>query len=182
MKEILENQSLYDPTRKTVGAIYRDAQIQNKEKYVTNGDLTNELMSSLVCDLNDTIKSNPFDGRNFYIIVHEKKDLAMPRMILRRMLVSEKRPYPEDDTLVFHVNPKSNEVKFCWCLPHWSNMDNILANHNLFDNELVTQVRAWKNIDLHQFGFKKDSQGNWEANPNWKDKPMKEERVKVRVG
>lgn len=173
----MENQSRYDPSRKTVGAIYRDAQLNNKEEFVTNGDLTNELMSSLVCDLNDTIQSNPYDGSPFYIIVHEKKDLQMPHMILRRLLTMKKRPYPEDDTVVFWVNPKSAEVRFCWCLPHHTEMDNMLANENLFDKEMIKQIKAWKQVDLYHFGFTKDPIGNWMANPAYKDQKM-EQKIK----
>lgn len=176
----MKDQSLYDPSRKTVGAIYRDAQINNTEKSVTNGDLTNELMSSLVCDLNDTIRSDPHEGRPFYITVHEKKDLLMPRCILRRMITSEKRPYPEDDTVVFFVNPKSSDVRFCWCLPHWSEMDNMLDNETLFDQKMIEKLRAWKRVDLHHFGFRKDPEGNWEANPFYTDAPMEEPTIQVR--
>lgn len=173
----MENQSQYDPTRKTVGAIYRDAQISNTEKFVENGDLTNTIMSSLVEDLNETIASNPFEGREFYITVHEKKDLAMKRALLRRMITTKYRPYPEDDTIVFWVDPKFNEVRFCWCLPHHSEMGNMLDNENLFDKEMIGAIRAWRNIDLYHFGFAQDSLGNWIMNPNWdprkRDKPLK---------
>lgn len=168
----MENQSKYDPSRKTVGAIYRDAQLNNKEKFVINGDLTNELMSSLVEDLNDTIQTNTHEGRPFYIIVHEKKDLMMPNMILRRMLTVEKRPWPEDDTVVFSVNPASSDVRFCWCLPHSTEMDNMLNSEALFDHKMIAKIKAWKNIDLYHFGFVKDEIGNWIANPNWKDESM----------
>lgn len=176
-----ENQSLYDPSRKTVGAIYRDAQLANKEQSVTNGDLTNELMSSLVVDLNDTIASNPHEGKPFFITVHEKKDLQMPNMILRRILTSVYRPYPEDDTIVFYVNTKSSQVLFCWCLPHWSEMDNMLANDTLFDPNLIEEIRAWKRLDLHHFGFRKNEIGDWEANPVWVDKPLEEMNPRVRI-
>lgn len=169
----MENQSLYDPSRKTVGAIYRDAQINNSEKFVTNGDLTNELMSSLVDDLNETIQSRPFGDESFYIIIHESKDMQMPRLLRRRMIKMKKRPYPEDDTIVFHVDPKTNIVKFSWCLPHWSEMDNMLSNENLFDQELIAQIKAWKRVDLTYFGFHKDEMGNWKANPKNKDQEMK---------
>lgn len=169
----MENQSKYDPSRKTVGAIYRDAALNNTDEYVTNGDLTNELMSSLVTDLNETIESKPYGDKPFYICVHEKKDLQMPRCILRRMITTLYRPYPEDDTLVFSVNPVSNEILFCWCLPHWSEMDNVLANPNLHDKNYVAEIKAWKNIDLYHFGFVKDENGEWIAALNWKDKPMK---------
>jgi hypothetical protein len=175
----MENQSKYDPSRKTVGAIYRDAQLHNTEKSVQNGDLTNELMSSLVCDLNDTIASDPYEGRPFFITVHEKKDLAMPKMLLRRIVTSLYRPYPEDDTVVFSVDPKSNDVRFCWCLPHWSEMDNMLANETLFDRTMIEEIRSWKNLDLYAFGFRKDPMGNWEANPFREDSLMRQERIQI---
>ncbi len=171
----MENQSRYDPTRKTVGALYKEAQEKNKEAFVTNGDLTKELQSSLICDLNETIASNPYEGAPFYITVHEKKDLQMPKMILRRLLTSKYRPYPEDDTIVWWVDPKSNKVKFCWCLPHWSEMDNMLANENLYEKEMITQIKAWKNVDLYHFGFCKNAEGNWMANPHFKDKDLVEQ-------
>ncbi len=170
----MENQSKYDPSRKTVGAIYRDAQMASHDPYVENGDLTREVMSSLVEDLNDTIKSNPFQGKNFYITVHEKKDLQMPRALLRRMLTTVYRPYPEDDTIVFFVDMKINEVFFCWCLPHWSEMDNMIANENLFDPSMIHKLKCWKNNDLSVFGFVKDEMGEkWLYNPNFKDEPMR---------
>lgn len=170
----MQNQSHYDPTRKTVGAIYLDAQLNNKEQFVTNGDLTAELQSSLVEDLNETIVdgSKEFEGKPFYITVHESKDLQMPRCIRRRMLKTLYRPYPEDDTLVFYVNPIYNDVRFCWCLPHWSEMLNMLENSTLFDANMIEEIRAWRKFDLHHFGFTKDEMGNWIPNPHWKDKKL----------
>lgn len=177
----MENQSKYDPSRKTVGAIYREAQINHDGTPITVGDMSRELISSLVSDLNDTIKSNPHQDRPFYITVHESKDLKMPTLIRRRMLTSVYRPYPEDDTVVFWVHPKSCQVKFCWCLPHWSNMDNILNNENLFEKEMVKEIKAWKRLDLHHFGFKKDEIGNWTANEHWTDKDLGEDSNKVQI-
>jgi hypothetical protein len=136
--------SLYDPSRKTVGALYRDLQMKEKREQVTVGDMTNELQSSLVVDLNETIESKPHGDRDFYITVHESKDLQMPSLIRRRMLTSIYRPYPEDDTLVFWSSPKSCDVRFCWCLPHWSEMDNMLMNESLFEPDLIKEIKAWK--------------------------------------
>lgn len=164
-------QSAYDPTRLTVGSIYNIAQ-SNGERGVICGDLSNELAKSLVDDLNNTIKSNPFEGRDFYITVHEKKDLQMPNSILRRMIVSEKRPYPEDDTVVFKVNPVYNDVKFCWCLPHWSEMDNILANPDSYPKDYIIDIKAWKAVDLKHFGITKID-GKLKAIPFFKDRTLK---------
>lgn len=177
----MENRSKYDPSRKTVGAIYNDAQKSSHDPYVINGDLTNVMMSSLVEDLNETIHdaTAQFRGRPFYITVHEKKDLQMPRALLRRMIKTEYRPYPEDDTLVFWVDPKLNDVRFCWCLPHWSEMENMLRNYKLYDRDLIKQIHAWKSEDLYHFGFKKNEVGNWCSNEHYKDKPLSDQKPQV---
>jgi len=150
-----ENQSKIDPTRKTVGSIYRDAQLSNTDPFVEAGDLSRELTNSLVDDLNEAFASNPFEGEPFYIVVYEKKDLQMKNSILRRLYKTKYRPYPEDDTVVFYINPKSLGIKFCWCLPHSSEMDNVLLNFTQYDKDYVNDIRAWKDVNLKHFGFDK---------------------------
>ena len=175
-ERVKRGESLFDD-RDTVGKIYRDAQMkQSKGDTVEAGDLTRELESSLVCDLNDTIVSKPYGDRSFYITVHEKKDLAMPRCFLRRLLTSLYRPFPEDDTIVFWVNPVSNETCFCWCLPHHTEMDNMLANEALYHQDMIKEIKAWKNMNYWLFGFRKDEMGNWIANENFRDAPLKERK------
>lgn len=172
----MQNQSKYDPTRKTVGAIYRDAQLASHDPFVTNADLTHELMKSLVDDLNETIASNPYDGKPFYITVHEKKDLIMKRMIKRRMVTTKYRPYPENDSCVFFVkNIAANDVRFCWSLPHRSEMFNMLMNEWLFDPELIANIKAWEKINLEHFGFVKTGDGSqWIPNPHFEDQKLGE--------
>lgn len=180
----MQNRSHYDPSRKTVGAIYRDAQMGQHDSHVTNGDLTNVMLSSLVEDLNETIHegSKQFKNRPFYITVHEKKDLQMPRALLRRMIKTEYRPYPEDDTLVFYVNPKTNDVRFCWCLPHSSEMDNMLHNESLYNEEMIRHIKSWKSLDLQCFGFRKDEKLGWQPLPQLNDRPMKESHFQIVKG
>lgn len=174
----MQNQSHYDPTRKTVGAIYKEAQENASRLPVTVGDMTNEVMSSLVEDINETVidGTKEFEGQSFFITVHEKKDLQMKTCLLRRMIKTKYRPYPEDDTLVFHVEPASQSVTFCWCLPHHTEMDNVIDNANLYETDYVNEIRAWKRLDLFHFGFVKDQMGNWKPNPKWVDKKMEAKR------
>jgi len=162
----VKNQSKYDPSRKTVGAIYRDAQFSG-EKQIICGDMNYELRKSLAEDLNATIiqGSKDFEGRPFYITVHEKRDLQMKNAFIRRMIKTVYRPYPEDDTLVFKVIPYTNCVYFCWELPHRSNMLNILACPELYDPKDILKYRKWENMQLEHFGFMKNSEGNWTENP-----------------
>ena len=163
----MENESQFRPGGLTVGAIYRQAQIENKEKSVECGDLTHDIMKGLVDDLNQAIISDPLRGKPFYIRIMEKKDLAMPRMIHRDLYIVAFRPYPEADSLVFWADPSSNTVKFCWCLPANYEMDNMLNNPDLYDHDMLTQIKAWKRHDLYAFGFRKNMEGNWEENPHY---------------
>ena len=172
------NQSLFDPSRKNVGAIYRDVAIKNTETSVVNGDLTHELMKSLVDDLNGTIASNPYDGQPFYITVYEKKDLMMPRAILRRLYTTRYRPYPEADTVVFKVEPRSNTVEFCWCLPHKNEMSNMLENPTLYNKQMLSDIRAWIAEDLPHFGFKK-AEGKIVADANPVDRSLENRFAQV---
>lgn len=162
----MENRSKLDPSRKTVGAIYRDAQF-NGEKQIITGDMNYEMRKSLVDDINDTIKKGTidFEGRPFYITVHEKRDLAMKNAFIRRLIKTKYRPYPEDDTVVFKVNPYTNDVYFCWELPHRSNMINMLACPDLYDAGELIRYRHWENLRLEYFGFMKNEEGNWKENP-----------------
>lgn len=176
----MENQSKYDPTRKTVGAIYRDAAATAKEgDFVEAGDLSRELMSSLIVDLNETIASKPYGNHPFYITVHESKDMVMPRAIRRRMITTKYRPFPEDDTVVFYVEPETNIVEFCWSLPHRTVMNNRINNEWLYEPEEVAQIKAYLNEDYWHFGFCKDEIGNWKPNPHFKDKKMEAKKAKV---
>ena len=179
----MENVSRFDSSRKTVGAIYRDAQF-NGEKQIITGDMNYELRKSLVDDLNDTIQQGTldFDNRPFYITVHEKRDLQMPNAFIRRMIKTLYRPYPEDDTLVFKIIPYCNDVYFCWELPHRTNMLNMLACPDLYDHEQLQKYRHWENMRLEHFGFMKGEMGNWKENPMYRgDTIVSKEPEKIQV-
>lgn len=167
------NTSLYDPSRETVGSIYRNAQLVG-EQHVILGDLSNELTRDLVTDINDALSAPRLSDKPFFLMIHEKKDLQMKSAILRRLIYFSYRPYPEDDTTVFWKNPKTQELRFCWALPHWSEMDNILNNPDQFDKEFVSQIKSWKAVDLAPFGFVYDKELRWIPNPRWKDKPIEQ--------
>lgn len=164
--------SQYDPSRDTIGKIYRDLHANSKPQIIEVGDMTNSILPGLVDDINEGIASKPFGDIPWYIMIHEKKDLQMKDALLRRVLHTKYRPWPEDDTTVFWHDPVRGETRFCWSLPHWSDMQNILSNHNLFDANLVKEIKAWKAFDLYFFGFVKDELGKWMANPTWKDKVL----------
>lgn len=173
--------SKYDPTRETVGKIYSDLHKKPSTDIIQVGDMNNEIMKGLVDDLNDGIASKPFGDIPWYIMIHEKKDLQMKDAFLRRILHFKFRPYPEDDTTVFWHNPKTFETRFCWSLPHWSEMGNILNSPDFFDHDLIKEVQAWRRNDLYYFGFVKTDDGNWMANPKWKDKPLEPRSHAVKI-
>lgn len=176
----MNNQSRIDPTRQTAGAIYRDALIHG-EKQVSIGDVNYEMKKSLVDDINDTIKegTKQFEGRPFHITVYEKFDLQMKKALIRRLVKTKYRPYPEQNTMVFKVRPSSNEVFFCWDLPERHRMMNIVAVPDIFPKEVVQQIRDWENMRLENFGFMKNEEGNWTENPYYtRDKLVSENPTK----
>lgn len=162
----MEFKSLIDPSRGTVGSIYRDAQIKG-ERGVVIGDVNHEIQKDLVKDINEAIqkgRSHPdFKDRPFYLAFYEKYDLMLKRGLVRIPKITRYRPYPEQDTMVFHIFP-NDDVYFCWELPHRSQMRNILMNPDLFDNDRVDTLRRWENLQLEYFGFTKDSEGHWVEN------------------
>lgn len=164
--------SKYDPSRPTIGKIYRDAQMANDNIPIINGDMTNELKKSLVDDINEAILEYDKREKPYYLMVHEKKDLQMKTAILRRMLYFSIRPWPEDDTIVFWKDPKTQDLRFCWCLPHWSEMPNILENSEQYDQEMIMHIKAWRSYNLKPFGFYYDKKLKWIPNPHWKDRKM----------
>lgn len=168
----MQHISKFDPQRETVGAIYLDAVSHPNPERIETGDMVREMMKGLVEDINDGIASKPFGDQTWYIIVHEKKDLQMKQSLLRRILHSKVRPYPEDDTTVFKHDPIAQRTFFCWSLPHWTDMPNILANVSLYDKDMIIEIKAWKACDLWHFGFKKTDDGNWTANPDYPDRDL----------
>lgn len=162
----MQRKSLIDPSRNTVGSIYRDAQI-NGEKDVIIGDVNHEIKKDLVKDINEAIEAGKNDpeikGKPFYVAIYEKYDLMLKRGLVRIRKVTPYRPYPEQDSMVFHVYP-NDEIYFCWELPHRSQMLNMLMNPELYDEKQIDMIRRWENLQLEYFGFTKDSVGNWTEN------------------
>ena len=171
-KVIDKSKSLYDQSRDTVGKIYRDANLNNTEDFIEVGDMSRELMVSMVDDINDAIKNFDLKGKPYYLMVHEKKDLQMKTALLRRMVYFGYRPWPEDDTIVFYKDPKTQDLRFCWCLPHWSEMHNVLTNPHNYAKEYVFQIKCWKEYNLKPFGFYHDEKEKWIPNPKWTDQKI----------
>ena len=165
--------SHYDPSRDTVGKIYRDLQINKSEDSIEIGDMSRELTTSLVEDINEAIKNFDKKEKPYFIMIEETRDLQMKNAIKRRIHYFGYRPWPEDNTTVFWKDPKSQEICFCWCLPHWSEMDLTLSREWEYEPEYIFHIRAWKEVNLNPFGFVNHPELKWIPNPKWKDKPMK---------
>lgn len=161
--------------RETVGTMALKA--RNCGERVTVGDMAHEFMPKLVDDLNEAIASNPFEGRPFYILIHEKKDLLLTNMILRRVVRQEYRPYPEPNMSVFWTDPKTQDVRFCWSLPHQSVFVNYLNNASKYSKEQIKDILAYNMERLEHFGFYKhaiadDGVPIYYPTPGFKDRPL----------
>ncbi len=167
--------------RDTVGTIALKARNQNER--IAVGDMAHEFMPQLVEDLNEAILSNPFDGRPFYIIVHEKKDAQLTNVILRRMVKQEYRPYPEPNTSVFWTDPATNETRFCWSLPHQSTFPQYLENASRYHKDQIKDIVAYNMERMDHFGFYKkgkteDGTPIYFPLPGFKDRPLHKKKTK----
>lgn len=160
----MDCKSNIDPTRETVGKIYRDAQLGG-ERGVVIGDVNHEIKKDLVNDINEAIAEGvkQMGEKPFYLAIYEKYDLMLKKGLVRIRKITKYRPYPEQDSMVFHVYP-GGAVYFCWELPHRTQMMNILMNPDFYEPEYVQTLKRWENIQLEYFGFKKDYEGNWVEN------------------
>jgi hypothetical protein len=142
--------------RDTHGTTYVKAQKNSVEGF-NLGDISPAMAQGLVDDLNIEIACNPFEGRPFYLNAVEERDLQMKNCWKRKMHRTLYRPYPEDNTLVFYVIPKSSRVQYCWDLPHHSEFLNILSNELQYPHEYISNIRSWATGNLTNFGFIKVS-------------------------
>lgn len=135
------------------------------ERGVITGDVNHEITKDLVNDINEAIEEGEkeMNGKPFYLAIYEKYDLMLKRGLVRIRKITKYRPYPEQDTMVFHVYP-GGTVYFCWELPHRNQMMNILMNPGLYPEERIQMIKRWENLQLEYFGFKKDDEGNWVEN------------------
>ncbi len=171
------NTSLYDASRPTVGSMYVDAHLKNRaEECIEIGDMSRELSTSLVDDINDAIRE--FDKKNkpYFLMIHEKKDLQMKTAILRRILYFGYRPWPEDDTVVFRKDPKTQDLRFCWALPHHSEMELVLANRDQFDPSFIKDIQEWKKFNMRHFGFVYDPELKWIPDPHFSDRLLQKNK------
>ena len=170
--------SLY-ANRKTVGSIALAAMRINER--IEAGDMAREFMPQLVDDINEAILANPFEGRPYYITVHEKKDLLLKNTILRRVIRTEYRSYPEPSTMVFYTNPQTQETLFCWSLPHTSEFPIYLNNPSKYHKDQIKDILAYEKERLEHFGFYKNKLiledgkkiGEYYPIDGFKDRPLR---------
>lgn len=161
-------QSRFDPSRENVGKIARDAAMSHNGYPIEVGEMKGAMIPDLVNDINEALMM-PAE-KPFYLLITEKKDLQLKNAIARTLKHLNYRPWPEDNTTVFWKDPKTQELRFCWDIPHWSEIDNILQNPLFWDESLVRDCIAWKTEDMDHFGFYKHKTLKWIPNPKHVDR------------
>jgi hypothetical protein len=170
-------QSRFDPSRENVGKIARDAVMRHDGTPIEVGEMKGAILPDLVNDINENLMKDPYNGKPFYLLITEHKDLQMKNAMFRRPFIKPYRPWPEDNTMVFWKDPKTQELRFCWDIPHWSEIDNILQNPFLWDENLVKDAIAWKTFDMGHFGFFYHKEYKWIPNPKHQDRRIESKPV-----
>lgn len=177
----MNNQSMFDPTRQTVGSLSNE--IRNSDiKSVLIGDINNEMLKGFVDDINSSLEDGrkQFPDQDFYVLVTEKWEAQMRNALVRKMVIFKKRPYPEANTTCYKYSAVTKDVKFCWDLPMRHEMWNVKQASAIFHPSVVADIIAWENNEMEHFGLMKDEMGeHWIENPNFKDKDMTEHKPQV---
>ena len=179
----MENQSMFDPTRQTVGSLSNEVR-KADTKSMQIGDINKEMLKGFIDDVNACLEQgrNEYPDQTFFVLVTEKWEYQMRNALYRKVVLSKKRPYPEANTTCFKYDHKSKEVRFCWDLPMRHEMWNTQAAADIFDPQLVDDIRHWERFELEHFGFTKVGLGDqWEENPYFKDRPLGEEFLKFKI-
>jgi hypothetical protein len=152
-KKPISKKSRFDPTRNTVGSIYVDLHKKTPSDYIQIGDMNREMLKGFLEDINEAMLTDPFNGKPFYIRIVEEKDLQMKDAIHRGLTKMPYRPWPEDNTTVFWVNPRNKEIRFCWDIPHHSEFAMIFQHAKDYPKEYITGMIAWQKGMMDYFGF-----------------------------
>jgi hypothetical protein len=179
----MNNQSLFDPNRKTVGAISNEIR-KADTKSMLIGDVNHEMLKGLVDDINQALDDGrmTFPNQDFYVLVTEKWEIQMKNALVRKVAVFKRRPYPEANTTCFKYDSKKREVLYCWDLPIRHEMWNVQAASEIFDPQVVQDIKAWENNEMEHFGLMKVGIGDlWVENPHFQDRPMIEKKPTVKI-
>lgn len=179
----MENQSMFDPTRQTVGSLSNEVRSADT-KSMKIGDINAEMLKGFIDDINNALDQGrkEYPDENFFVLVTEKWELQMKNALYRKVALSKKRPYPEANTTCFKYDHNLKEVRFCWDLPMRHDMWNIMANAALFDIQTVEDIHHWEKFELEHFGFTKTGLGDiWEENPYFKDRALGESRLQFKI-
>ena len=179
----MEHKSMFDPNRKTVGAISNE--IRNTDtKSVLIGDINHEMLKGFIDDVNSALDDGrkEFPNQSFYVLVTEKWEYQMQNALVRKVALFKKRPYPEQNTTCFKYDYPSKTVKYCWDLPMRHEMWNVKQASAIFEPQVVADIEAWERNEMEHFGLMKDGLGDrWIENPNFKDREMGESKLKFKL-
>ncbi len=179
----MENQSMFDPTRQTVGSLSNEVRAADT-KSMQIGDINKEMLKGFIDDVNDALEQGrkEYPDQTFFVLVTEKWEYQMKNALYRKVALSKKRPYPEANTTCFKYDHNLKEVRFCWDLPMRHDMWNIQNSSALYAPQLVEDIQRWERFELEHFGFTKAGLGDqWEENPYFKDRPLGEEFLKFKI-
>jgi hypothetical protein len=179
----MSHQSIFDPTRKTVGALSNE--IRNTDtKSMLIGDVNHEMLKGFIDDINAALEEGrqTFPDQTFYVVVTEKWEYQMQNALVRKVAIFKKRPYPEANTTCFKYDHQSKSVKYCWDLPMRHEMWNTKQASAIFDPQVVADIEAWEKNEMEHFGLMKDNIGqHWIENPHFKDREMGESKLKFKL-
>jgi len=84
----------------------------------------------------------------YFISIITKKDSFQPNVIRRRWVVRKSCPNPDWDQEIYSFNNSLSELRLEWTLPSFQDSLNIMKNKDIYDEQLVGYIQAFRNGKL----------------------------------
>jgi hypothetical protein len=87
----------------------------------------------------------------FYVCVQTRRERLLSNVIRNQFYPRQTRPIPQYDLSLFWYDPKSEDLKFVWCIPDKETVEFLIQNENILpddQHQLVQFCKSFKDNTL----------------------------------
>jgi len=143
----MQNQTIKiaDTAKKTLGQQLLDTDKEHRASApVEAGDLANEYGKDYMKELHSVIENHSNTKQKYYIQVLSKHLVGAPNRGQRLLFVARfTKPQMCDTEDVWSYDNRTSVLKLEWSLPHRYEMKNFMANPELYDAKMVSDIKNY---------------------------------------
>lgn len=132
-------------SKKTLGQQLVDTHEEHQKSFrAESGELVEAFAPSYMTGIWDTIRDHAYLQDKFYIqVVSKHIPMAANRGLHLTFIARLSAPLPEPTQDLWSYNPKINNLKLEWTLPHKLEMKNFLRAPEKYSPKLINDINAY---------------------------------------